>query len=716
MKIKKALSFCAAAALIVTSALSVGAAPAESVQKPSVNSLVFDADHWTAESRDYTSTDTTITMGNSDYTDAHFSALYDTGGIALNEGDGENYVGITTRSGWDQAFSLRYGPHGMEDIAVNTENSAFLYMTVMFDEDNLAKFKSSQVFSKATIDGNPSYDGRYAFIVSLGSGCGVTFNAWRDALDTVKANEWTTLKLAITGTPSAVNKYFFFYFGANFSAVMNLKRIRIGTDNGLFGTYGAHLSVAPNAGLKFVSSVDTYDLLSPSDKIIGCGTLVTYYNAYLNGNGSFEKNGSFTYGGADYPIYDIPAEETVRDGSRLTFTAAVENIPTSDYNTYFAVRAYVEYESGGETVIKYTDISARSVYGTAKAAVEKATESEELLAKYGGIVEKYAQNEENDGGIDVILKLGNDYVLNGNQWSAQLEAPCEEVKPASNMHYLEFSMVCSDIENVISQFKFGSPVAESGADFTYGQDALGIYFSGSNVNNTGVLQNKLYNAITENRDTLKEGKKVRISLPISGVFGETSTVNAVNIILSCSEKAPGLSGIKMSISNVKLTETVETSLLNGAENALNNDNWDKQLSSALSPACAVFADTNKMSLDFACEDIERLITYRNSGSKGYVGRTGGNDMSYDESVALAIYFDGANVGVSKKDFYDAITDEENLTKLKDGKTVRLDLPISGAFENSSELTVFNFMPSHGDKVSGLYGLKVTFANIEFTAE
>lgn len=562
MKIKKALSFCAAAALIVTSALSVGAAPAESVQKPSVNSLVFDADHWTAESRDYTSTDTTITMGNSDYTDAHFSALYDTGGIALNEGDGENYVGITTRSGWDQAFSLRYGPHGMEDIAVNTENSAFLYMTVMFDEDNLAKFKSSQVFSKATIDGNPSYDGRYAFIVSLGSGCGVTFNAWRDALDTVKANEWTTLKLAITGTPSAVNKYFFFYFGANFSAVMNLKRIRIGTDNGLFGTYGAHLSVAPNAGLKFVSSVDTYDLLSPSDKIIGCGTLVTYYNAYLNGNGSFEKNGSFTYGGADYPIYDIPAEETVRDGSRLTFTAAVENIPTSDYNTYFALRAYVEYESGGETVIKYADIAARSVYGTAKAAVEKATESDELLAKYGAIVEKYASGEKDIK--DFALTAGTSYSFNGDEWNPQLTVPVTEKKVDSSKYkYLTLKLTCADAEKIINA-SAASNVSRSNTttdDITYGPDGNGnymplrIYFTGTDIGTIGVTKPDFENALGAVSDRLKNGETTTVSFKLTNTekFVSTSVITGINFMVSHSNNVADIVDIPISFSDIRLT-------------------------------------------------------------------------------------------------------------------------------------------------------------------
>ncbi len=521
-----------------------------------VNSLVLDANHWTPESKNYTLTDTGITMGNSDYVDAHYSSFYNAGTVSLTEdSENGNYITFTVPDSWNAAPVLRYGPNGVSDVSVATKGAEYVYMTVKFDADNLSKFQKAGAYSKNVID-NTIADYNYiadnAFVVSLGGACGVTFTTWKAALKNITANEWTTLKLAITAGENVsvadTVKIFEFFFGkpADINgAQMSVKNIRVCTEDGVFATYNANVAIDSSVALRFNSVVDKYQIPTCATNI-RCGTLIALDELYNN------DYAAFGIGAND--VINIESKKTVTYDNIISFTASLTDISNNLYCTDFAARPYVKYILDGKEVIIYGDVFVCNVCDVIENIVATGQESDKMTKALTNFINRK---------IPLCLSLndGPEYVFLNNAWAPQLQIATVETAVKKSYGYISMDIKCVDIESLIDAMKDGSKeningsVASDGMD--YSGEALGIYFYGTDIKSVGlytigVTQRQLKAAFETNRAILANGETVTLILPLENgdKFKTTSVISGFNMMLTHGSNIANVKDKSISISNV----------------------------------------------------------------------------------------------------------------------------------------------------------------------
>ncbi len=691
----------------------------------SVNSLVFDANHWTAESKNYTLTDTGITMGNSDYVDAHYSSFYNAGTVSLTEDlENGNYITFTVPNSWNAAPVLRYGPNGVSDVSVATKGAEYVYMTVKFDADNLQKFQNAGAYSKNVIDStiaNYNYIADNAFVVALGSACGVTFTTWKAALKNITANEWTTLKLAITAGENVsvadTVKIFEFFFGkpADINgAQMAIKNIRVCTEDGVFATNNVNVAIEPSASLLISSVADKIEI-PVGGEYAGCGTLLAY-DTY---NGDYS---AFTANGENVNV--IPAEKLSVDVNKLNFTAELTNIHTNVYNTDFVARPYIKYTIDGEETFIYGDAMAFNLNDVAKQTYDENISSEELTAQLKTFLDKYYQKS---------LKLNNGPIYNfvSNAWAPQLQIATSETNVDTTFSHIKLDVKCADIETILTNWTNGGGENTTGnGGTTYSSTTtFALYFSGTDVKvqdeyAIGVIKADLKNALLANRDALAKGDTVTLTLPLANgdKFKDTTVITGMNIMVTHGTNASAVAGINIGISNITFTNETTLMLKNGSDYNSNytliGKNWSPDLD-ITTDETAVTNAYDYIKMDIKCADIEKVLTYWTNAAKENINGTG--NYTYDSALDLAIYFAGTDVksqdeyaiGVVKNVMKNALL--ANQEALKNGETVTLTLPLANG-DKIKDTTVITgmYMWVNHDAAANVADIAISISNVCFT--
>lgn len=492
--------------------------------------VAFNADHWNSDSSNYSSSDVSITMGHSEqWRDAHYSALYNTGKIVLNEGEYGNYITFTTACGWDDDLTLRYGPDS--DYSADTSGTEYVYMTVRLTKENLNLFKNARVFSKKTIGNSAeSRDVKTALVLPLGENSGVTFDTWLNALGNVVPDKWVTLKLSVTNgeaaCPAAEMKHFCFKFGEQLAAEMSLKSVVLTAEKpNVVKTAGAKISVSGKTSLKFIS------VLFPA--VLPQGAVITAY-------------GTEIFADSSESVF-IPAEEvSVCGDGGFEYSATVKNIGNAFYDKFFYARAYVRYTVNGEEETAYGNTCARSVCTAAGEAVASGNEDSGNLPFLKELCRAYKNGA-------LLANEVSPYRLTGNAWNPQLTIGIFEKSVPQDRNTLTLSIACAEIDKLLSNYSPGSKMSVGNGTFTYNSEKdLGIYFGGVDVAGVGVTQKDLITALTKNRAVLKNGGSVTLRLPISGSFGAHPVINKLCIMTAHGSSAANTDGITLGISGLSI--------------------------------------------------------------------------------------------------------------------------------------------------------------------
>ncbi len=343
--------------------------------------------------------------------------------------------------------------------------------------------------------------------------------------------------------------------------------------------------------------------------------------------------------------------------------------------------------------------------------------------------------------ISLILKNGPEYTFANNAWAPQLQIATEETVVNKAYGYIKMDIKCTDIQTVLSSWSNGGKENINGTgDFTYASDKdFALYFSGTDlkVQNEyaiGVLKKEFKSALESNKDILINGDTVTLILPLSNgdKFKSTSIITGMNIMVTHGSSVANIKNKTISISNVSFVNNGDSDdsgespdgmlkLKNGPEFTFANNAWTPQLQVATEETAVDSAQTH-IELDIKCDDVDALITNWTNGSNENINGTG--DFTYDSTKDFAIYFSGTDVkvqneyaiGVRKSDFKNAL--ENNKEKLANGETVTFKLALANGdkFNETSIITGFNMMVSHGASVSGVAGKKISISNINFIYE
>lgn len=511
---------------------------------------VLNPNHWYSDSLNFNSTANSVVMGHSKFSDSYYSRITYCGGVEFVETDDGNYFNITTSNGWDPDFELRYGPHNNNSYIANTENATHVYMTVKFDAENLSLFKNAKVFSKNVIgEESISRSADTALVLKLGDDSGVTFKTWKNALNYVTPNVWTTLKLEVTNgenaTPNSTLKDFYFKFGEQLAASFSLRGIKVTSEiiNPVV-TKGAKIAFDDSYSLLFISEINK--TLLPDDALISdFGTLVTYEKAYKHGEGDMIKNSTYVYNEVDYPVCAIKPEskEIVYSDSSILFSSQINNI--TDFSKGFAICPYVEYSVGNKSYIAYGKTITRSIYDISKKFEDISYEDFDLTIT---LLDDLSISESRK---EINLLPDSQTLLSGSQWYPQLYL---ETLPTAvgDFNYIQFNLYCPDINTVINKFSAGSRCTLDGGSFSYLYNKdLGIYFDGVGVSYSGVLQSDLRDAFNSNKAALAAGKTVTLKLKLSGSFAVGAVVDGINFMMSHGNDASYLDNIPFVVSDLK---------------------------------------------------------------------------------------------------------------------------------------------------------------------
>lgn len=255
-----------------------------------------------------------------------------------------------------------------------------------------------------------------------------------------------------------------------------------------------------------------------------------------------------------------------------------------------------------------------------------------------------------------------------------------------------------------------------------GTKALGVSISGklsegrdhNSIYTAGVTQYDLYNAFS----AVTEGEWTTIVLPITGSFEADAVAKYVFFDFSKGfNEALKLDIRSISFANSDylreqgmISDDVELKLENGPDYSFNDAAWYPQL--AVSTASAMVNSSHKyIKLDIKIGDIATVLENAKAGSRG---TTDGEEMSYGLDSALGIYFSGAGVngiGVTQNNLFKALRQYEKTFKANG--TASLYLPLTGDFSETSVITGFNMMLTHGN--SNLNGISVSVDNVVLTA-
>lgn len=255
-----------------------------------------------------------------------------------------------------------------------------------------------------------------------------------------------------------------------------------------------------------------------------------------------------------------------------------------------------------------------------------------------------------------------------------------------------------------------------------GTKALGVSISGklsegrdvNSIYTAGVTQYDLYNAL----NAVTEGEWTTLVLPITGSFEADSVAKYVFFDISKGfNEALKLDIRSISFANSDylreqgmISEDVELKLENAPDYSFSDAAWYPQL--AVPTASAMVNSSHKyIKLDIKIGDIATVLENLKAGSKG---TTDGSEMSYGLDSALGIYFSGTDVsgiGVTQNNLFNALRQYEKTFKA-DG-TASLYLPLTGEFSETSVITGFNMMLTHGN--SNLKDITVSIDNVVLTS-
>ena len=337
---------------------------------------------------------------------------------------------------------------------------------------------------------------------------------------------------------------------------------------------------------------------------------------------------------------------------------------------------------------------------------------------------------------DVALKLsgGPDYAFVADAWNPQLTIAAESAAVTDGHKYLKMDIKCADVEKLSSVFSAGSRSSLGGGEFTYAADKdLGIYFDGTDVTGIGVTQDRLFNAFNSQKELLKAGKTASLILPIAGSFKSTSAVTALKIMVTHGDAgAVAVRDLPISIENVRFSEkdTEEEkpdpvdndgvfTLTNGEKYGFIPDEWNPQLSVAVSPEKVNTVKYQYLTMKLSCKDIEKLLASVTNSSRSNITDGGWTDgPSPDgQKMPLKIYFGGTDVskiGVAIGDFGSVF--EKGKEKLKAGDTVTLSFKLSNnsLFTDTSVITSVEFMPTHSAGAKDIAGIEMNIFEMKLT--
>ncbi len=152
-----------------------------------------------------------------------------------------------------------------------------------------------------------------------------------------------------------------------------------------------------------------------------------------------------------------------------------------------------------------------------------------------------------------ILSDGPKYKFTGSTWWPQLTVKTTEpVTLTSETRRIKFDIRIPDYEELRPFMTLGSRETAGGGSFSYGGNDLGIYFTGNGVSGVGVTQGNLFAAFDANKEALSQGKRVTLTLPISGNYKEGDVITALNIMITHDANASKFSNKFVAISNVEL--------------------------------------------------------------------------------------------------------------------------------------------------------------------
>jgi len=182
-----------------------------------------------------------------------------------------------------------------------------------------------------------------------------------------------------------------------------------------------------------------------------------------------------------------------------------------------------------------------------------------------------------------ILSDGPKYKFTNSAWWPQLTVKTTEpITLNSETRRIKFDIRIPDYEILRPLMSWGS--RGGGVDFDefgenddkYGPTAFGIYFDG--VKYVGVTQQDLYNAFDANEEALAAGKRVTLTLPITGTFADDDVITALNLMVTHGNNASTFSGRFIALSNVELLAHIEGKPVIEnvvAGNCLNNGSYDE---------------------------------------------------------------------------------------------------------------------------------------------
>lgn len=141
--------------------------------------------------------------------------------------------------------------------------------------------------------------------------------------------------------------------------------------------------------------------------------------------------------------------------------------------------------------------------------------------------------------------------------------------------------------------------------------------------------------------------------------------------------------------------------------------WEPQLTINTNVGYTVNSEVNKIRFQLKFADIAELRSSMKIGSKSVLG---GGSWGYGGGD-LGIYFSGTDVsgiGVTQVDLFNVF--DANITALSNGETVTVTLPVSGEFSDTSVITSFHIMVSHGDSAAVFSGKQISISDLEFLTE
>lgn len=264
------------------------------------------------------------------------------------------------------------------------------------------------------------------------------------------------------------------------------------------------------------------------------------------------------------------------DGNFATLTSdTTGTIATASYDAFKEALKDVTYDLlQGEYVTIYVPFTARvKGVGTAKTPklyVNFGCPWRDDGAMRASILDaqvvngKYMiKNEiEPEALENTYLKLqdGPDYTLTANNWWPQLSVnTAKNVMVNSTLTSVTLDIRMPDVETIRSLMTDASRGGSADStNFDYSGNGFAIYFSGTNVTQVGISHINFRKALDENKEALKAGETVTVTMPISGKFTNGGIITGINMMIAHDNNGLKLGGYEVSFSNIYFNYNEET--------------------------------------------------------------------------------------------------------------------------------------------------------------